>query len=108
MGRKARKGGNRRAPAGQPRESALERLLQNLDPDLYHVFERARKRIQKELRAYREDLRAGDLTEVTQVLLEAFADTLREAVDMYEERILARLPPAIRAPIERLLRVRQG
>ncbi len=107
MGRKARKTGRPKARSQESRESAVERLLQNLDPDLYHVFERARKRIQKELRAYRDDVRRGDLTEVTQVLLEAFADTVREAVDMYEGRILNRLPPAIRAPIERLLKLRQ-
>ncbi|MEM3087282.1 MAG: hypothetical protein QXO51_06550 [Halobacteria archaeon] len=110
MGRKARKGGktaSRRAPRKPPRESALERILQNLDPDLYHLFEGARKRIQKELRAYRQDIRKGDLTEVTQVLTEAFADTVREAVEMYEDRVLNRLPPAIRAPIERLLKPRK-
>lgn len=99
----------KRARSAKPAdETALERLLHRLDPALYGVLERARKRIERELRSYREDLRAGDLTEVTQVLLEAFADTVREAVEMYEERILARLPATIRAPIERLLRVRQG
>lgn len=100
-----RNGRARKAPAKSPREGALERFIQNFDPDLYHVFEGARKRIRKELGAYREDIRRGDLTEVTQVLLEAFADALREAVEMYEKRILGRLPLGIRAPIERLLRI---
>lgn len=107
MGRKARSKTTkraRRAPSRTADETALERLIHRLDPALYEVLEKARTRIQKELRNYRDDVRRGDLTEVTQVLMEAFADTLREAVEMYENRVLNRLPPAIRAPIERLLK----